>query len=197
MALVALLSHSWRFLLLYQHLDLIWEERSCLGRLWTTHSHYSLCTSAEHQCSPCWGLWCGSATSPQRLKIIFHKVFILYTDFFSLKMKNSLSEVLKASNEWEVEKGWFLLAGLAGTGWWGAVTQLFVLLRHSFEFPPSSPNSSFVRTQGLSWADDNPLWDQHFIYHVFIPTDAAASLNLHNKEYIFPSKLTTVPLFCF
>lgn len=83
------------------------------GQPLNKHGHYLLCTSTEHQCSPCWGLWCGSATSSQRLRIIFHKVFNLYIGFFFLKMKNSLSKILKPSNEWE---------GLVPPGWAGRDT---------------------------------------------------------------------------
>lgn len=89
--------------------------------------------------------------------------------------------------------GWFLLAGLAGTGWWGAV-KLSVLLDTvlkslSLQTPALWALRVYPRQTNTKMITQRET--HTFIYYVFIPTDAAASLNLHNKEYIFPSKLRT------
>lgn len=150
MALEALLSHSWRFLLLWQHLDLIWEERSCLGGLWANMAiiHSALLHSTS---VPLGGVSGVVHHFPIVVKDYLSQGFyFVHWGFFFLKMKNSLSKILKLSDEREGEMGWFLLAGLAGTGWWGAVTQLPVLLWQSLEISPPSPNSCFIRIQGLS-----------------------------------------------
>lgn len=95
------------------------------GQPLNKHGHYSLCTSAQHQCSPC---WCGSASSPQRLRTIFHEVFILYMVFLFLENEKYFIQDFE-TQEW-VRSG----DGLVPPGW--AVTQLSVLLGHSFEILP-------------------------------------------------------------
>lgn len=116
------------------------------GQPLNKHGHHSLCTSAQPRCSPCWGLWCGSATSPQRLRIILHKVFILYIVFF-LKIKKFIQDL--KTQEW-VRSG----DGLVPPGWAGRDRlvrgcQTLCAPRHSSEIS-LSPNSSSVSAQGLS-----------------------------------------------